>query len=234
MSKALPRRHRQSSRAEQQLPSSSALTEAVTATALTQSQPGQPRQKIRMVRTRRQQPRWLWIAVGIVVLVGCAAIIWFANRGVPANIEGIKSFDKLERTHVPGKVAYAQVPPVGGPHNPVPQNCGAYGEPIANENGVHSLEHGAVWITYRPNLSAEAVTQLRGLVSGKPYTLLSPYKDLPSPVVASAWGLQLPVESVSDPRLAQFMAKYANGPQNPEPGAPCTGGVGDPLSYISR
>lgn len=232
MSKASQRRQRQPAQTAQPPAPAGSPTQTATATVQTQSQPSQPRPKIRTIRTRRQQPRWLWAAIGLGVLASCVAIVWFANRGVPASIEGVTSFDGLERTHVPGKVSYPQVPPVGGPHSEVWQTCGIYGEPIASENGVHSLEHGAVWITYRPTLPSDGVAQLRGLLSDKPLTLLSPFKDLPSPVVASAWGLQLQVDSASDPRLAQFIAKYAGGPQNPEPGARCTGGIGNPLSYL--
>jgi hypothetical protein len=131
--------------------------------------------------------------------------------------------------HQEGPLTYPQTPPAGGIHNPAWQNCGIYDQPVPNENAVHSLEHGAVWITYQPDLPAEAVAQLRDLVSGWNYTLLSPYPDLPAPVVASAWGVQLKADSAADPRLTEFISRYHQGPQTPEPGAPCTGGVGTPV-----
>lgn len=147
-----------------------------------------------------------------------------------AEIVGLETFANIPAgQHVPGPVSYPQTPPVGGPHNPVWQNCGIYDQPVPNEQAVHSLEHGAVWITYRPDLPEADVTHLRDLVRGKSHALLSPFPDLPAPVVASAWGLQLKVESATDPRLEQFLAKYHNGPQNPEPGAPCSGAAGQPI-----
>jgi hypothetical protein len=96
---------------------------------------------------------------------------------------------------------------------------------------VHALEHGAVWITYQPGLADADVTALRGLARGRDYVLVTPWGAgaLPSPVVAVAWGLRLPVDDAADPRLAAFVARYANGPQTPEPGAPCWGGLGTPL-----
>ena len=135
----------------------------------------------------------------------------------------------LSQTHVTGNVSYPQSPPVGGAHNPIWQNCGIYDQPVVNENAVHSMEHGAVWITYRPNLSAAALEQIRAMVRGKGYIILAPYTGLTSPVVASAWGVQLKPDSGSGPQLADFIATYRQGPQTPEPGAPCTGGVGTPL-----
>ena len=89
-------------------------------------------------------------------------------------------------------------------------------------------KHGAVWVTYQPGLGAQDVTQLQNLVHGHSYALLSPYPNLPSPIVISAWGVQLKVNSANDPRLAQFLAKYEQGPQTQEPGAACSGGKGTP------
>jgi hypothetical protein len=147
----------------------------------------------------------------------------------PVELTGLANYGLQVREHVESNVTYAQTPPVGGPHNPVWQNCGIYAEPIRKEMGVHSMEHGAVWITYRPDLPAAAVDTLRALVRGRSFALLTPDPELPSPIVASAWGVQMGVDWAGDPRLATFVAQYVNGPQTPEPGAPCTGGGGTPV-----
>ena len=142
---------------------------------------------------------------------------------------GVQRFEVSERTHINAPVAYAQVPPVGGNHAPVWQNCGFYDASIANENGVHSLEHGAVWITYRPDLPIEQVDAVRRLTHGQTHVLVSPYPGLPAPVVASAWGRQLRLDSAGDPRLEQFVRAFQLGSSAPERGAPCTGGTGEPM-----
>lgn len=164
------------------------------------------------------------------------AFVFFQNQNQSASsnstggIKGVVTYSNLSRNHVTGTINYPQVPPVGGNHNPVWLNCGIYTAPVANENAVHSMEHGAVWITYQPSLSSSAVQTLQNLVHGHTYVILSPYPGLPDPVVISAWGVQLKVNSANDPRLAQFIAKYEQGPQTPEPGSPCTGGTGTPQS----
>ena len=142
------------------------------------------------------------------------------------TIRGVKSYSNLSRKHTRKPVNYAQTPPVGGPHNPLPQTCGFYSKPVQNEHAVHSMEHGAVWITFRPDLPKDQVEKIKGLAQ-KSYVLASPYPGLPSPVVASAWGKQLKLNSASDPRLERFVNAYRQGPQTPEPGAPCRG-VGHP------
>jgi hypothetical protein len=143
--------------------------------------------------------------------------------------EGVESFEIPSRFHTEGPVSYQPIPPIGGDHAPVWQNCGFYDAPIRNENAVHSLEHGVVWITYQPTLSPDQVEALRGLASSHSHVLVSPYPGLPAPVIASAWGRQLRLEGVYDPRLEQFVSSFERGPQSPEPGGPCTGGVGAPV-----
>ena len=94
---------------------------------------------------------------------------------------------------------------------------------------MHSLEHGAVWITYQPDLPADQVAKLTAAASGQPYVLVSPYPGLPAPVVASAWGVQVQLPNASDPRLEKFIRTFEQGPQTPEPGAACVGGTGTPV-----
>ena len=166
------------------------------------------------------------IGATTVVLVGEQRRAAEVTEAASGDIEGVATFSDLSASHVQQPVQYEQTPPVGGDHAGVWANCGTYTEPIANELGVHSLEHGAVWITYSSDLPAEQVQQLAELAEGNTYVLLSPFDGMPEePVVASAWGAQLALETADDPRLEQFLVKYQQGEQTPEPGAPCTGGV---------
>jgi hypothetical protein len=201
----------------------------------------QTKQKVAEMRAaeRRRQRRNNLIMAAVVVAVvavlagGAAfAIIQQDNeqeRGT-GGAGGVRTFTGLDQDHVTGTVNYPQTPPVGGPHNAAWLNCGIYTTPVPKENAVHSLEHGAVWITYRPGLAADQINRLTALVRGKPYTMLSPYEGLPTPIAASAWGKQLTVTDASDSRLATFIRDYAQSPQAPEPGAPCTNGTGQPQS----
>ncbi|MEP7034920.1 MAG: DUF3105 domain-containing protein [Actinomycetota bacterium] len=143
-------------------------------------------------------------------------------------LTGMQTYSGLARDHVDGPVSYPQTPPVGGAHSSIWQNCGVYSAPVRNENAVHSLEHGAMWITYRPGLAAPELATLLKDVSGQPYALVSPYPGLPSPIVASVWGVQLKLSSASDPRLQAFVDTFKSGTQAPEPGGECSGGVGTP------
>jgi hypothetical protein len=141
----------------------------------------------------------------------------------PGEPAGTKTYSNLPRNHVDTPVEYPQTPPVGGNHSPEWQNCQYYDTSVPNERGVHSLEHGAVWITYAPITSAADREVLKALASTGDHILVSEYDGLPSPVVASAWGKQLLLQSVNDPELEQFVDFFESGPQTPEPGVTCRG-----------
>ncbi len=164
-----------------------------------------------------------------VAIIGLGVLLYLSVRG-PGSIRDLITVAGLERGHDNTVEADdSGLPPVGGLHHDVWQNCGIYDEPINAGNAVHSMEHGAVWITYQPDLPDNDVEYLQNLVRGEGYLLLSPYPDLKSPVVLSAWGLQLEVDSVRDNRIEEFIDRYQAGPQTPERGATCQDGVGQPL-----
>lgn len=141
------------------------------------------------------------------------------------GFEDVRLFDDLPREHVPAgeTVDYEQFPPVGGEHYAFWQNCGVYDEPVLTEAAVHSLEHGAVWITHDPELDPDQIERLAAHHQPGSYVLVSPMEGLPSPIVASAWGAQLQLDDASDERVDAFLREYEQSPDAPEPGAPCSG-----------
>ena len=167
------------------------------------------------------------MAMTAIALVGYNWLPAFQTifKSAPKNVQ---TFQVESREHTDQMVIYDQLPPVGGDHAPVWQNCGFYDAPIQSENAVHSMEHGAVWITYHPELPANQIADLRKLAYRQAYVLVSPYPDLPAPVIASAWGAQLHMKSAADSELEQFIRAYRLNEQAPEPGEPCIGGIGSP------
>jgi hypothetical protein len=142
--------------------------------------------------------------------------------------DGVRTWKgKLGRTHVAKRVEYPTVPPVGGDHNQVWMNCDGdvYTHPIDDMNAVHSLEHGAVWVTYNSKAAKADVAALAAKVEKTPYTLMSPDDDQADPIMLTAWGHQRTVTGAGDAHVNAFFEKFVQGAQTPEPGAACTGGL---------
>jgi hypothetical protein len=175
--------------------------------------------------------RTTYLIVGAIIVLFVAGFIALAvvdarQQSAGGAPDDVKTYDVGPGgEHTSGNVDYEQSPPAGGEHNPVWQNCGYYDKPVRDETAVHSQEHGAVWITYSPDLPQDQVTELRDIAESQSYILVSPYPGLEYPVVASAWGKQVALDGASDPDLESFIQAYRQGPQTPEPGAICTGGT---------
>lgn len=186
-------------------------------------------ERLRRQHERRERLRSLviWGGTGVIVvaLAAVAAVAILDEQTETADLAADVQDYEVSQGHVNTPVDYEQSPPAGGKHDPVWLNCGTYEEPVPDENAVHSMEHGAVWVTYRSDLPADQVDELAQQTPST-YAILSPYDDLEAPVVASAWGKQLALDGANDDRLAEFIETYRQGPQTPEVGAACTGGIG--------
>jgi hypothetical protein len=178
--------------------------------------------------------RWMSLVAGAcvsVLLAGCSSdgdqpaasspstTPPTSSTAVAATVAGVQTYEVVQG-HSAGPVSYPVAPPAGGIHNPVWQQCGFYDRPIENEKGVHSLEHGAIWITFRPDLPQAEIDGLATLARSRNYILVSRWESgLPAPVVVTGWGRQLQLPSTTDPRMLDFIRLYAG--QGPEPNAPC-------------
>jgi hypothetical protein len=199
---------------------------------------------VKVSQGRNWGPIAMFAAAGViaVLIIGFGAVqVWQQNKDTgpweerATAIAGIVDYRKTEpevlkaAQHFNGTLTYPQTPPVGGKHNPVWQNCqgDVYTAQLANEHAVHSMEHGTVWITYRPDLPADQIETLAKKVRGNSYMMLSPYPGLDKPISLQAWGFQLKVESAADGRIDEFIrALRQNATQ--EPGARCDGGITEP------
>jgi hypothetical protein len=192
------------------------------------------------------QKPWGLIAAAVAVAVFAVAVLTYAVVTVnKANADKVTSVDQIAdirtfdyasgQEHVTTPVTYTENPPVGGPHDPEWADCTGtvYDVDIRHENAVHSMEHGATWITYDPDaISDEDLKTLQDLVDGRSGLMLSPYAGLGSPISLQSWNHQLAVDSASDERVEQFVDFLTfNADFYPEVGASCENPtfVADPL-----
>jgi hypothetical protein len=174
---------------------------------------------------------------------GVSGVLAWNTNGWPGD--GGEYAGSVHHEHVSGPVKYAVTPPVGGPHNKTWMNAGVYTKPVPSERAVHNLEHGAVWITYRPDVSPAAIDHLTafvdrqkmisegnrgpgGTAQANRYIDLSPWtsNSLPAPIVISSWGYQLRVNSGTDPRLQQFVDTFrCSSKYSPEHNEPVDGQI---------
>lgn len=197
----------------------------------------------RAEQARERRNRILTIAASVVVVAGLVVggIVLVQSQSDDSTAadgkgkghfvtgsDGVRTWKgTLGRNHVAKTVAYPMEPPVGGDHNQVWMNCNGdvYTKSLNNMNAVHSLEHGAVWVTYTDKAKKSDVEALAAKVKKTPYTLMSPDDKQKDPIMLSAWGHQRTVTGANDPNVDKFFEKFVQGAQTPEPGAACTNGL---------
>ena len=149
-------------------------------------------------------------------------------RPLPENPpEGIEVYPATTNHTVKGPIDYERHPPTNGDHDPLWQNCGFYKQPIEDRHAVHSMDHGVVWITYRPNLPEQRIKALRPY-GDENYTIASPYPGQNAPVTVTSWRVQLELNGPNDPRLRRFVNQFRISELAPLSGNRCTLGVGSP------
>ncbi len=185
------------------------------------------------------------ITIGAVILVAAGIIGWGVVASIKSHnetstpwaqritkVSGVVDYTtkypdlKATAQHKTGPLTYPVSPPVGGTHNPVWENCmgNVYDQQIPNENAVHSLEHGAVWITYKPGLAADQIAALKKKVEGQTYMYMSPYPGLDKNISLQVWGYQLKLDTVDNAKIDAFI-KAGRLNASKEPGAACSGGT---------
>lgn len=167
------------------------------------------------------------LLVTVLAMTGCSS---GGDDTAPADPDGpsieglvLVDWDNLSTGHRTGELSYPTIPPVGGDHNGFWQACGYYTVPVPSERAVHSMEHGAVWIAYSPDLDASTIS---AQANSESHILVSPVDELASSVVASAWGAQVQLDGFDDPRLQAFIDAFIR--QGPEAVGCVRGGVGMP------
>lgn len=170
------------------------------------------------------------IVVGIVAAIGISVWNWGQDRELNRQPEGVKAFVYAGGQHDDALTDYTldedyagEIPPAGGTHNNAWQNCGVYDAPIPWQHAVHSLEHGAVWIAYRPDLPADQIEKLRAF-GDEEKLLVAPEPNLTSPIVLTSWNHQLTLDSYDDQTVKRYIRFYKNNAEfTPELGASCSG-----------
>jgi hypothetical protein len=169
---------------------------------------------------------WLKYAMGLAIFAVLAVIVVYISADVTSNPQavaepppGTQVFEIADFSHTLEPVSYPQSPPVGGAHHPEWLACRVYSAPVRNENAVHALEHGAIWIAYDPTLDESEIKELEGF-GRRREVIVSPYPGMDASVAVSAWGRQLKMDSVDSDLIDQFYRAFQDRTA-PETAASC-------------
>lgn len=166
---------------------------------------------------RRKIRRMLLIAGILLAVVGVILLIaWFAIRSAK-NAPGV-SYPEVGREHIalqaPLPKPYNSNPPSSGGHYESPANWGVYDYEVPDRLFIHNLEHGGIWIAYRPSVSAHVVEHLKTVVSefGGSKIVMAPRSANDNDIAIVAWSRVLKLDlvngDITDEQLDQVRAFY--------------------------
>lgn len=148
------------------------------------------RMRIENATRRGNTKKLLWVLVAIVVVAGfvIGGIKYSRYRAVtvPGEIYGDDGQEHVALTY---QFTYSSNPPSSGPHYGSPARWGVYDYEVNDKFFIHNLEHGGVWIAYRPDVPAEVVAQLRAIVDeyGGSKFVMAPRPLNDTDIAVAAW-----------------------------------------------
>ncbi len=168
-----------------------------------------------------------WIIVIVLVVLVGGGIIYFVAKGTaPQTPDYSVFFPAQSREHIEVGAThpdYNSNAPSGGWHYALTAKKKYYTEPIPDENVIHNLEHGDVWITYNPRVSQETKDILKKFEFSK--ILISPREANTTDIALVAWervdafDVATAGESLEF-RIRDFIKRYRNkGPEKIPAGA---------------
>jgi cytochrome oxidase Cu insertion factor (SCO1/SenC/PrrC family) len=131
----------------------------------------------------------------------------------PADGLQTTTFPQLQGEHIQQgeKVAYNSNPPTSGRHLASARSWGIYDQTLADEGALHNLEHGGIWITYRPDLDPDAVFELQDITTRYPNAVvMSPRAENDSPIAIVSWGRIMPLQTLDTTAVDLYIRTYVN------------------------
>lgn len=153
--------------------------------------------------------RKLLIGGGIICLILLLGSYWFVSRQDAKSNRSLMGVNVpvTGRNHLPvgTKIDYNSNPPAAGPHYDEPAHAGLYDKAPADGHLVHSLEHGAVILWYKPELPKADIATLKSIFDqtrGK--TIMAPRQNMDTPVALTSWGRVLKLKTIDEKAIKDF------------------------------
>lgn len=158
-----------------------------------------------------------YLILGLAVVVGG---VWLLVRASsPKGPDYSQAIPLLGRNHIADgtHASYNSNPPTSGDHYAVPAPAQFYDKELTDEQLVHNLEHGHVWIAYKPELSAEIIKVLKSFAGNN--IIITPRDANDFDIALVAWGrldkFNATNGHIDTQRIKDFIIRYQNqGPEN--------------------
>src|SRR3989338_5319739 len=166
-----------------------------------------------------QRFRLIFIYI-LVIAVAVALGFWLfkSSEKQEANMPG-HELEYQGQGHMPsctpGDPPYNSNPPTSGCHDPAPADWGTYDAALTDQKYIHNLEHGGIWISYKPDrVDAETVLKLKDFANRYKLIIVAHREANDAPISLAAWMHLLNLDSFDERAILEFIEAYHNkGPE---------------------
>lgn len=159
-------------------------------------------------------------SMGIIAIVVVFYYGFIAPRLTKKEVLG-EAFPSQGQTHIEigaTHPTYNSNPPSSGHHYAKPADWGVYQTELPDEQLVHNLEHGGIWISYK-DIDAETKSKIEDFAKQHPNKMIvTPRAKNDKKIALASWTRLLTLDAFDEATASAFVS--ANKNQAPEPYAP--------------
>jgi hypothetical protein len=178
------------------------------------------RLKERKAKQQQQsQNQQMMVIAGIVaVAIIIAAIAFYSRQQSPladvdlsAVPDASVEYPTQGRDHIEvgdPHDPYNSNPPTSGPHAS-PLRTDTYTRQYPDENLIHNLEHGHIWLSYQDEGDSETIDLLRSIQSQFPSSVIVTFRpNNDARIAVAAWQRLLKLEEPDENQIMAFISRY--------------------------
>ncbi|OGE80761.1 MAG: hypothetical protein A3H72_02390 [Candidatus Doudnabacteria bacterium RIFCSPLOWO2_02_FULL_48_8] len=160
------------------------------------------------------------IVIVIVIVLGIGFWLFQASKQAqaPENLPG-QTFENQGNEHLTegstDHPAYNSNPPTSGWHWPQPAAWGVYSSTLPDEQLIHNLEHGGIWISYKPGtVDQTTIDKLQDFTKRYRKVIIEPRETNEAPIAFCAWTRLQTFAQFDELAMIKFIeAYYDKGPE---------------------
>ncbi|MEK7614545.1 MAG: DUF3105 domain-containing protein [Patescibacteria group bacterium] len=179
----------------------------------------QEKQKFQEVRQRNRLIKRIsfWTIAALIVGSLGYGIVYLATR--PEKPRPGVAISILGQEHIPVGTSHPEYnsnPPTSGSHYAKEAEWGVYQNELPDEQLIHNLEHGGIWISYKPDIDAAIKSELESI--GNKYkgaVVVAPRAKNDSMIALASWGRLEKLDNFDEVKITAFIG--ANKNKSPEP-----------------
>lgn len=167
-----------------------------------------------------------FIGVISVMAVGFFGFTFLKTNSKPEVVRpGVTHEDKGSKHVAQGGAVYNDEEPATSGNHSEPLPWQFYTQEIDDSNVIHNMEHGGVYISYRPDLPQDQVDKIKALFF-PPFSragfsaskaIMAPRAKNNAPIIMSSWLRSEKMQSFDEEKMVQYYRE--NIGKSPEPGA---------------